>query len=218
MKRGVSALLLGFVVALAMAVVGVADPGDREKLQFNAADQAAARAATIRRADLTVGAWKGGPVKPDLSPPPSCPNYPVDLSSFVMTGAAETHWTLEALALDSEAQVFQTAQMVRDEWRIQVQTPAAVACYHSYTARAFAAAGVKLVSFKQIPFPHVAQHSTAFRLVASAAGQRVVTELVLLGRSRTEIGLSVSGLPAEQAAISTAARRYARILAGRIKA
>jgi hypothetical protein len=58
-----------------------------------------------------------------------------------MTGAAESEWTLGTLDLDSEAQVLQTARMVREEWRIQVQAPGAVACVRSDAAKTFAAEG-----------------------------------------------------------------------------
>src|SRR5262245_10050922 len=86
----------GFVLVLlgfgGTAFAGGSDTGEQHK--FNAADQAVARAATLKRADLNpASGWKGGPVKPDLSPSPDCPNYPIDLSSFVLTGAAETDWT-----------------------------------------------------------------------------------------------------------------------------
>lgn len=135
-----------------------------------------------------------------------------------MTGAAASEWTLDLLFLHSEAQVLQTAQMLREEWRIQVRAPRAVACIRSAYAKAFAAQGVTLVSFKQIPFPRVAPYSTAFRLVTTAATQALVVEIVAIGRSRTSISLVLTGLSRDQAAIHAAALRYARILAGRIRA
>ena len=52
----------------ATAAVALADNGNRQKIRFNAADQAAARAAVLRRSDLGSGAdWKGGAKKPDLT-------------------------------------------------------------------------------------------------------------------------------------------------------
>src|SRR5262245_58393492 len=95
--------LLALLVVLATAVAAASANGKGEKIQFNAADQAAARAATLRRSDLTpAGGWTGGRVKPDNSPPPSCPNYPVDLSPFVLTGRAASQWTRGTLELSSD--------------------------------------------------------------------------------------------------------------------
>jgi hypothetical protein len=216
--KGFAVLLLSLAAALAAAVVGTAATGKPEKVQFTAADQAAARAATLRRGDLGAGAWQGGSVKPDLSAPPSCPNYTVDLSPFVLTGAAETRWLNAPFLVDSEAEVLQTARMVRQEWRIQIQAPGAIACLRTQLAKGLAPQGATLVSFSRVPFPRLAPYTAAFRVVASAQGARVVVDVVLLGRSRTEVSLTVLGPAAQQQQIAAAATRYARILAGRIKA
>src|SRR5262245_46503084 len=85
---------LALLVVLATAAAAAAANGKGEKIQINAADQAAARAVTLRRSDLPpAGGWTGGRVKPDNSTPPSCPNYPVDLSRFVLTGRASSEWS-----------------------------------------------------------------------------------------------------------------------------
>jgi hypothetical protein len=206
------------VAVLAVAVVGTAGTGKPEKVQFNAADQAAARAATLRKDDLGAGVWQGGAVKPDLSAPPSCPGYTVDLSRFVLTGAAETRWLSAPFLVDSEAQVLQTAQMVRQEWRIQIQAQGAIACLRTQLAEGLAQQGATLVSLERIAFPRVVPYTAAFRVVASAQATRVMVEVVLLARSRTEVTLTVLGPAAQQSQIAAAAARYARILAGRIKA
>jgi hypothetical protein len=216
--KGFCVLLLGFVAVLAVAVVATAGTGKPERVQFNAADQAAAGAATLRRGDLGAGGWQGGAVKPDLSAPPSCPGYTVDLSRFVLTGAAETRWLNAPFLVDSEAEVLQTAQMVRQEWRIQIQAPGAIACLRTQLAKGLATQGVTLVSFRRIAYPRLAPYTAAFRIAASAQGTRVVVEVVLLGRGRTEVSVTVLGPAAQQPQIAAAAARYAGILAGRIKA
>ena len=63
MKRRLSLLLCGLVAASATAAVGVAENITPEKIQFNAADQAVARAQVVRRTDLGPGTWTGGRVK-----------------------------------------------------------------------------------------------------------------------------------------------------------
>ena len=50
----------------ATTAAALADNGNRQKLRFNAAEQAAARAAVLRSSDLGLGAdWKGDAKKPD---------------------------------------------------------------------------------------------------------------------------------------------------------
>lgn len=211
-------MLFAFLAASAMVAVGLADPGDGEKLRFNAADQAAARAGTLRRSDHPGAGWIGGPTKPDLSGPTSCPNYPLDLSAFVKTGAAASDWTRAPLVVVNQGEVLQTARMVQEEWRIQVQQPRAIACLASQFDKELATGGGKVISFKRIPFPRLAPYSAAFRLVARQSGALIAFELAWVARSRTQIWVNVGGPATEQAAIHAAAVRYARILAGRIKA
>ena len=79
---------------VATTAVALADNGNRQKIRFNAADQAAARAAVLRRSDLGSGAdWKGGARKPDLTQTDPCPNYNPKQSDLVLTGIAETQFT-----------------------------------------------------------------------------------------------------------------------------
>jgi hypothetical protein len=214
--------LVVFVAAAALAAAAVAVAGGPEQKKFNAADQAAARAATLHRADLTPAAgWVGGARAPDISAPPSCPNYPVDLSKFVLTGAADAVWSRGTRQLNSQTEVLQTAQMVRQEWRLQVTAPGAVACLRSVLAKTFTAGGGTLVSFKLISFPKLAPYTAAFRLAADVPVQstklRVVSEVVLVGKDRAEVELTVSDLGSAQQAVSADALRYARILAKRVK-
>jgi hypothetical protein len=97
---------IGTAVALAtLATVAVAAAGDggREQIKFNPSDQSAARTAVLRRTDLPGGDWKGGAVKFDPSPSPTCRNYHPDLSQFVLTGAAESDWKSESAEMSIES-------------------------------------------------------------------------------------------------------------------
>jgi hypothetical protein len=209
------------VAALAVATAGAAGGPGREKIRLNAADQAAARAAVIRRADLGAGGWQGGSTKPDLSPSATCANYHPKQSDLVLTGAAETRWARGELDLNSEAQVLRTARMVKLDWQRSVQTPGFVPCLRSKFAKALGAR-VKLVSFNRIAFPHIGQYAAAFRLLADAKSGgrtvRVMLEPILFGRSRTEITLIVTATAASTASASAAAVRLARTLLARVRA
>ena len=89
MSGRIALVLAVAAVALATAVAVPAGDG-KEQIKLNAADQAAARAVVIRRADLGSSGWAGGPLKPDLSTGPTCPNYDPKVSDLVLTGAART--------------------------------------------------------------------------------------------------------------------------------
>ena len=53
------------VIGLGLMFVQAAFAGEKQPIRFNAADQAAAKAVTLKAADLGPG-WKGGAKKPDL--------------------------------------------------------------------------------------------------------------------------------------------------------
>ena len=210
------------VAALAVAAAGAAgDPG-REKIRLNAADQAAARAVVIRRADLgAASGWRGGATKPDLSSTTTCANYHPKQSDLVLTGAAESHWARGELDLDSEGQVLRSARMVKRDWQRSVLAPGFIPCLRTKLAKALGK-HAKLVSFSRIAVPHVAQYAAAFRLLADvkAGGRtvRVVLEPVLFGRGRTEISLIVTSAGASTASASAVAERLARTLIARARA
>jgi hypothetical protein len=214
--------LLVLLVALATSVAASGGDRGREKIRFNAADQAAARAAVIRRADLgSASGWKGGATKPDLSPPPTCPNYHPKQSDLVLTGVAETDWTRGGVDFDSEAQVLRTARMVQLDWQRSIQVPGVVPCLRRQLVKAFGSKAT-VVSFKRIAFPHIARYAAAFLLLADVRSQgkkvRVMVEPIVAGRGRTEITLTASALASARSSVSAAALRLARILVARARA
>jgi hypothetical protein len=219
MRRGlIGALLL--VAALLTAAAAYA--GGHEQIKYTAADQAAARAATIKRADLTgATGWTGGTTKPDISAPPSCPNHPVDLSKYVLTGAAASQFRAGTRAVASQIELLKTVQMVNAEWKLQVTSPGALACLRSSLAKTVAAGGARLVSFAKVSFPRLTAQTLALRIVLEGQVQgvtlRQVVEEVLVGKGRTEIELTVSDLASAQSAVAADAVHYARILVGRVK-
>ena len=199
-------------LSLVFVVNAAATNPYQETRRPNAADMAAARAATVKRADLqpAVG-WHGGPVKVDFSNP-GCPNFRPKLSQFVSTGAAATEWDGGAAFVGTQTDVLQTARMVRRQWRMQVLDPRAIPCMRRIMRRRLAEQGVTLVSLRRMPFPQLATYSRAYKAVVRAGGQTFTMEMVLVGRSRTEINLTVIGVPPAEAL------RLARILVKRIRA
>jgi hypothetical protein len=215
---GAAAALL---LVCAAPAAGAGDPG-KEQIRLNAADQAAARAAVVHRADLgSSTGWRGGPIKPDLSPPTTCAKFHPKQSDLVLTGVAETQFKHVGLQIDSEAQVLQTAQMVRLDWQRTVKAPAAVRCLRTKLTKALGSHAV-LQSFREFAVPRIATFSTGFRAIvsvqANGASVQVMDEIILVGRGRTEITLSAVSPLAARGAVSAANLRLARILASRARA
>jgi hypothetical protein len=218
--------VLPVVVALvclasgAEALASRAAPADRPQIRLNAADQAAARAAVLRRGDVGSG-WAGGAAKPDLSSAMACPGYRPKQSDLVVTGAAEAHYRHTVVDLRSAAEVLQTRSMVARDWRRTVVDPRATRCLRRMLTKRLTPEE-SLVSFRRLAFPRLARYAAAYRTIVAveAQGRRVLMlfDLVLLGRSRTELTLSVVAPAAMRASISRAEVRLARGLLARVRA
>lgn len=193
---------------------------NREQVRLNPADQAAARAALVRRADLG-GGWTGGAKKPAPPSAVNCPGYAPRQTDLVLTGSAESSFQHAGLVLQSDAQVLKTRAMVARDWKRSVVDPRAFACFR-HLLRTQLPAGERLVSLKRRVFPHLARYTAAYRMLVSvrAAGQSVlvVVDLVQVGRSRTELTLTMSGPAAARNAIAAAEIRVARTLLARVHA
>lgn len=207
---------------LVLAPGGSSGTGNnREQVRLNSADQAAARASVIRKADLGSSAWAGGAVKPNLAATPACPGYNPKQSDLVLTGAASSQFSRSGVNLRSDAQVLRTRSMVAADWRRTVVSKGTVACL-----RRMLAAGLppdeSLVSFGQTSFAPLARYSTRFRgiLAVYAQGRRALAlmDIVLIGRSRTELTLTVIGPAAAKQSLSAAEVRLARVLLVRARA
>jgi hypothetical protein len=216
---------IAFVFAaatVALATAAAVSAGDgKEQIRFNAADQAAARAVVIRRADLGSSGWVGGRTKPDLSAGPSCPNYHPKVSDLVLTGAARTTFQRSGFEFDSQSGVLKTRRMVALDWRRSVLAPGVAPCLRRTIGKGLGS-NAKVVSFGKLPFPHLSTYAALFRGIISVQAEgktvRILTDLVLVGRSRTELTLTIVGPATAKSAISAAERRLARGLITRARA
>src|SRR5205823_8559500 len=141
-------------------IAAAVSAGGGEQIRFNAADQAAARAVVIRRADLGSSGWQGGRVKPDLSGGPTVPNYHPKVSDLVITGAAKADFRRSGFEFASQVQVLQTRRMGALDWRRSVLAPGVVSCLRRTLANGLGSTA-KVNSFAKLPFPHL---STYFAL------------------------------------------------------
>lgn len=209
-------------VAFGISSGAMASSSDKARVSFTSADLAAARAAVLHRDDLgTAGGWSGGARKPDLSSTLSCPGYAPKQSDLVVTGAAEAVYHHTGLELQSEAQVMRTRAMVALDWRRTVTAPKAFSCVRTMLAKSLPA-GQRLASFTKQPFPKLAPYAAAYRALidVSTYGQHalVVADIVLVGRSRTEVSLSVEAPAAARSTLPAAERRLAKALLARVRA
>jgi len=205
---------------VALVVVVAAAAAEKPRIQFTRAGQAAARAVVLTRADLGTGAWSGGATKPDLSPPPTCPNFHPKQSDLVVVGAADTQWQDAAAhrRVESEAVVMQTARMVQLDWQRTVLSPQTVPCLRSTFAKE-STATTRFVSFDPLALPGLSGDLRAFRAVAEVSGSggtiKVAVDLVLIARGRTEITLTTTTLLANASAVAALETRLAGLLASR---
>ena len=80
----------------------------------------------------------------------------------------------------------------------------------------------RLVSFKRLAFPRLATYGTAYRALIDVSAQgahaRMLADLVLVGRGRTELTLMIAAPAGAAATIAAADARLARALLVRVRA
>lgn len=214
-------LASGLVAMIALLLAGVA-AADKEKVQLTPAGQAAARAAVLTRADLgAVSGWTGGAQKPDLTSTPPCASFRPKQSDLVLIGAAKTVWQHTGLRFESVAQVLQTAAMVRLDWQRTVLAPQMLPCLRSGLAKQLGS-GAKLVSFGPVGVPKIATYTRRYRalvdVTTATATVRVMVDVLVVGRGRTEITLITTAPSVAAAVVEAAELRLARTLASRATA
>jgi hypothetical protein len=212
---------LSVIISLVAAVAAFGGEGGQEKIRFNPADQAAARAVILRRADLEpTGGWRGGSTKSDHSSL-ACPGFHQDLSDLVLTGSAATVWRRPGREIFSQVDVLRTARMVRLDWQRSVKAPGALSCLRWTLARGLGSSG-KVISVEWIAFPDIAPYTVAVRFIydvkEQGQSQRMATEEIEMARGRTEIDLAVTAPAAKQSIASAEALRLAHTLVGRTHA
>ena len=133
------------IAVLALAIVPVALAVEKQPRRLNAADQAAAKAATLKLSDFVAGTgWKGGAVKPDLTSDSKCVSK---VSDLVITGDAKSDFNAAAAAMriTSETEVLESAAMVTADWQRTVGNAAFMACTRKEYSQL--EAGFKVISF-----------------------------------------------------------------------
>jgi hypothetical protein len=211
-------LLVSLAVLCALTFAGAA-LAEKWPVQYNAADQAAARAAVLKKSDLGTAGWTGGARKPDFSPS-ECTTYQPKVSDLLVTGAAASAWSYAgALVFHSETWVLKTAAMVKLDWQRTVAHPSFLPCAREEFG---SEPNWKLVSVKRIGLPALAPLARRYRLVVDYTREgetvRLLVDLILIGKGRTEISLLTTAPYADRKPVEAAEVRLARALVARAKA
>jgi len=202
--------LLVAVTLLSLVTAGsaVANHLDPQK-KIRPADQARARAMLLKKADLRFG-YKAQPSSDD----PHVICKALDESDFTLTGEAESpDFALGGIAfVSSLAQVYESPADANASWQ-RGTSAAGERCARDEYRRYLQSIGGRLLSFRKIAFPHRAQRSVAYRLVALSQA-RVYFDLIFLQQSRAQAALligSALGPPPRDEEL-----RLTRIVAGRM--
>jgi len=210
-----SAFSVVIVVALALASAALAD---QWQVHRTAAGNAAARAAVVAPSDLgTATGWAGGATKPDLTSTPPCGTFHPKQSDLVVVGAAASTWRHSGLDLHSQANVLQTAAMVTTDWRRTVIDPHVTPCLRTSILKTLGA-GVTLVHFGVIAFPHITPLTRCYRAVVNTSGGKVFVDVLAIGKGRMELELTTIAPLAADSIVRPAEHRLAALLAARAKA
>ena len=179
-KLAVAFLLASLVVSGA----ALAARGDPQK-NITPADQARSKAMLLRKADLRPGftATPASVEDDDFY----C--KALDESDLTLTGDAESpDFERELTFLSSLAQVYESVADANTSWR-RGTSAAGEKCVRDEFRRQFQRDGIRLISFRRVAFPRLAQRTAAYRLVAGSQGVRVYVDVVVLQQSRAQAAL-----------------------------
>ena len=207
MKSVLAGVLLAGAVLVPLASAANGEP----QKAYTKADQARAKAASLRLADLGAG-WKATPAGSDDSSP-RCSTYNPNQSDLVETGKYSSPnfmRSADGSFVAATTGVFRTAMMAGKAYS-RVATPALPGCFGELFTKGIAKpTSAKVVSVGRLAFPRVGDRSIAYRLVAAVttklATVPVTIDLVTFTKGRTDVALIMAGtLKAFPAAFEQAA-------------
>jgi hypothetical protein len=173
-------LVCALVLALVGAGTALAARGDPKK-ELTPADNARARAMLLRKSDLAPTNVKSAPSQESDS------NFyckALDESDLTITGEARSpDFTVGFVAISSYSDVYESVADANASWS-RGTSAAGQACLREGTRRELASQKGRMVSFKRVPLPRLAQRSFAIRVVAARESVRVYLDFVALQHSR----------------------------------
>ena len=110
--------------------------------------------------------------------------------------------------------------MVQLDWQRTVVSPRAIKCLRSLLAKT-GSAKERFVSFKALEVPRMAPLTAGWRVIYDIKGAgkvaRVMSDILLLGRARTEVSLTTTALLASAPVVAQLELQLAARLAARIR-
>jgi hypothetical protein len=217
--RPVLGLLLA--VGLVFAAVGSAsgEIAFRPKLALTSTGNAAARAAVIHHPDFAAesdgaATWTGGFRKAQLSGGVGCAAYDPKSSDLVLIGAARSLFQHTGIAVESESQVYSTADMVRLDWERAIQSPNYLVCQRQSVERL----KHTVVSVARLPYRIDAQYKSLVRVILRTPGKPdTIWDRLQLAKGRTEIGLDLYASRASLEGMDAVEMYFGHLLYARIR-
>jgi hypothetical protein len=186
--RGTWAILL-----CAAGVLAAAQTASANRVHTTPADQAAAKRGVLRLADLpAITSWQAENVRVGgtaaTSSSLSCKSFAPKDSDLVTTGQATSRFSAPGAAIQNQVTMLSTERMVELDWRRTI-VPQLVPCLRESFLRG--GGGLRVVSLRKMPFPKVAPHAAAYRLIygMKVRGKNTVgaADFIVLAGGRFEI-------------------------------
>ena len=221
------------MAALVLAATATATATAREvqHVRLTVAGQAAARSATIRKADLgSGGKWAKVASGSDSGSSSSlCPGFHPKDSDLVTNGHAEASYAASGIQIGTTTDVYATPQMSLLIWQRMVQSPKLLGCLGAAflkgavdAARKDGNALPKLVSARKIPYPRLGARTAAFHFLMDVPTSQghvgVMGDMVFIAHGRSHLLLIVAAPNVVATYMTTAEGRLGRILVGRMRA
>jgi hypothetical protein len=192
--------LAALVVLLALAPAALAGSDPRaEQVRLNAADNALAKRATVRLADL-AGGWRRVSAGADESEVPTCPGYAPDFSRFVITGKSRSAFQgALGSSIVSSVEVFRSRRDAVGDFELGTQ-PAVARCLKHLLDKQFTAVqtvDARVVSSRRVPAPRLGERSAGYRLAAKLTANGlsvdVYVDVLVFQRGRSIAALFFTG-------------------------
>jgi len=217
------AICAALAVSLVAAAAAAADPLD-PKTKIVAADQAAAVAALLTRADLGSG-WAGGEITPTSLKAPRCPALQPSFHDLTLTGHAEASFSLASAGwqIDSDVTILKTAQQVATQYKRLLQPSLGTCIRYDIEKSTGATSSIHLGSTRRLKFPKFAGAtvSALYRVpitVGSGKGASVVyDDTMFLSKSRTQFWLNFVAPSSDEVTLELREQEIAKTLLKRVR-
>ncbi len=167
--------------------------------QFTKADQARARAASLRQSDFAAG-WKAKTSKDDSGSNPRCSIYNPDQSDLIETGKYDSpdFTRSDGSFVSVSTGVFKTRAMARTAYD-RVARPELPACFGElFLKQIKKPSSARVTSSGPLGFPKAGDRSNAYRLAVSVTTKgvtlAVTVDMVLFTKGRIDVALIFFGI------------------------